>query len=97
MKQCLLLKHGSTMYKEFKSKMGELQMEYFEVKKEEFLSKLYTRREAEEYLKINSVALQHHIRKGNIIPCKEYGKASGKVQLFWESDLDYLKENHVGK
>ena len=59
-------------------------MENEKLTKQEFLSKLYTRREAEEYLEINSVALQHHIRKGNIIPCKEYGKASGKVQLFWE-------------
>ena len=78
-------------------KMGELSMENEKITKQEFLSKLYTRREAEEYLEINSVALQHHIRKGNIIPCKEYGKASGKVQLFWEYDLDILKENHVGK
>ena len=82
---------------ELKSKMGELQMDYFEMKREEFLKQLYTRREAEEYLGINSVALQHHIRKGNIVPCKEYGKASGKVQLFWEDDLEVLKNNHVGK
>ena len=72
-------------------------MDYFEMKREEFLKQLYTRREAEEYLGINSVALQHHIRKGNIVPCKEYGKASGKVQLFWEDDLEVLKKNHVGK
>ena len=85
------------MFTELKSKMGELQMENERLTREEFLSQLYTRREAEEYLEINSVALQHHIRKGNIIPCKEYGKASGKVQLFWESDLDFLRENHVGK
>lgn len=60
--------------------------------KEEFLKQLMTRREAEHYLQISSVAFQHHLRSENIIPCKEYGRGNSKVQLFWVDDLDELKK-----
>lgn len=63
--------------------------------KEEFLKQLYTRREAENYLQISSVAMQHHLRQGNIKPCKEYGRGNAKVQLFWREDLDKLKQKLV--
>lgn len=58
--------------------------------KEEFLEKLMTRREAEEYVGLSNVAFQHHLRTGRIAPCKEYGYGRGKVQLFWKPDLDNL-------
>lgn len=61
--------------------------------KEEFLEQLFTRREAESYLELSSVAFQHHLRQGNIEPCKHHGKGGGKVQLFWKDDLDRLKES----
>ena len=59
--------------------------------KEQLLKELMTRREAEQFLGITSVAFQHHLRVGRIKPCKEYGHGSGKVQLFWKDDLDNLK------
>lgn len=59
--------------------------------KEEFLKLILTRREAEQYAEMTSSALQHHLRQGNIRPCKEHGKGTGKVQLFWKSDLDKIK------
>lgn len=59
--------------------------------KEEFLERVMTRREAEEYVGLSNVAFQHHIRMGRIKPCKEYGSGKGKVQLFWKDDLDNLK------
>lgn len=59
--------------------------------KEEFLEKIMTRREAESYVGLSNVAFQHHLREGNIKPCKEYGLGRGKVQLFWKDDLDKLK------
>lgn len=58
--------------------------------KEEFLERLMTRREAESYVGLSNVAFQHHLRNGNIMPCKEYGNGRGKVQLFWRDDLDKL-------
>ena len=63
--------------------------------KDEFLKQLYTRREAEKYLGLDKMAFQHHINKGNISPCKEYGDKNAKVQLFWKNDLDNLLANHV--
>lgn len=60
--------------------------------KKEFLERLMTRREAESYLSLSNVALQHHLRTGRISPCKEYGSGRGKVQLFWKEDLDALKQ-----
>lgn len=60
--------------------------------KEEFLSNLFTRREAEQYAGLTAAAMQHHLRKGNISPCKEYGKGNGKVQLFWKDDLEKIME-----
>jgi len=57
--------------------------------KEEFLKRIMTRREAENYVGLSNVAFQHHIRQKNIVPCKESGRGKGKVQLFW---LDDLKE-----
>jgi len=57
--------------------------------KEEFLKQIMTRREAESYVGLSNVAFQHHIRQGNVAPCKESGRGKGKVQLFW---LDDLKE-----
>jgi len=60
--------------------------------KEEFLSKLCTRREAENELGMTSAALQHHLRSGRIKPCKEYGVGKGKVQLFWIDDINKLKQ-----
>lgn len=65
--------------------------------KEEFLSQLYTRREAEEYVNLERMAFQHHLKKGNIKPCKESGAGSAKVQLFWKSDLDKLKAGYIKK
>lgn len=59
--------------------------------KEEFLERIMTRRESEQYLEMSQVAFQHHLRVGNIEPCKEYGRGNGKVQLFWKDDLDFLK------
>lgn len=61
--------------------------------KEEFLEQLMTRREAESYVGLSSVAFQHHLRQGNISPCKESGNGKGKVQLFWKEDLDELKKS----
>lgn len=55
--------------------------------KDEFLGQLMTRREAENYVGLSNVAFQHHLRQGNIIPCKESGHGKGKVQLFWVEDL----------
>ena len=60
--------------------------------KEEFLERLMIRREAEEYVGLSTVAFQHHLRIGRITPCKEYGRGSGKVQLFWKDELDNLKK-----
>jgi len=60
--------------------------------KEEFLEKLFTRREAEHYLQISQVAFQHHLRQKNIKPCKEYGRGNAKVQLFWLDDLKKLEK-----
>jgi len=60
--------------------------------KEEFLKQIMTRREAEDYLGLSSIAFQYHLRAKNIQPCKEYGSGSGKVQLFWKEDLDKLKK-----
>lgn len=59
--------------------------------KEEFLRKIYTRREAESYLNLSNVAFQHHLRTGRIKPAKVSGTGKGKVQLFWEDDLKKLK------
>lgn len=61
--------------------------------KEEFLEKIMTRREAESYVGLTSVAFQYHLRRGNITPCKEFGSKNGKVQLFWKEDLDEFKKN----
>lgn len=60
--------------------------------KEEFLEKLYVRREAERYVELSNSAFQYHLRQGNISPCKESGTGKGRVQLFWKEDLDRLKE-----
>lgn len=60
--------------------------------KEEFLEKLMTRREAESYLQLSQAAFQHHLKKGNIKPCKEHGRGNGKVQLFWLDDLKELEK-----
>lgn len=60
--------------------------------KEEFLEQLLTRREAESYVGLSNIAFQHHLREGNIKPCKEAGRGNGKVQLFWKKDLEKLKE-----
>lgn len=60
--------------------------------KEEFLEQIMTRREAESYVELSNVAFQHHLRTGNIKPCKEFGTGRGKVQLFWKDDLEKLKE-----
>ena len=60
--------------------------------KEEFLNEIMTRREAEQYVGLTSVAFQYHLREGKIKPCKEYGTGRGKVQLFWKSDLKKLKK-----
>ena len=48
--------------------------------KDEFLKNIYTRREAEQYLTLDKMAFQHHIKNGNIVPCKEYGDRNAKVQ-----------------
>lgn len=63
--------------------------------KDDFLKNIYTRREAEKYLTLDKMAFQHHIKKGNIVPCKEYGDKNAKVQLFWKNDLDILADNHL--
>lgn len=63
--------------------------------KDDFLKSIYTRREAEKYLTLDKMAFQHHINKGNIVPCKEYGDKNAKVQLFWKNDLDILANNHL--
>jgi hypothetical protein len=60
--------------------------------KEEFLEQILTRREAERYLELTSVAFQHHLRQSNILPVKEVGQGKGKVQLFWKEDLDKFKD-----
>lgn len=60
--------------------------------KDEFLKQLLTRREAETFVGLSSVAFQHHLREKNIVPCKESGQGKGKVQLFWKKDLEKLKE-----
>ena len=60
--------------------------------KEEFLKQIMTRREAESYVGLSNVAFQHHLRKGNITPCKEVGHGKGKVQLFWLEDLKKLEK-----
>ena len=60
--------------------------------KKEFLEQILTRREAESYVGLSSVAFQHHLRQGHITPCKESGSGKGKVQLFWKEDLDELKK-----
>ena len=60
--------------------------------KEEFLNELMTRREAEKYVDLSSVAFQYHLREKNIIPCKVVGEGRGKVQLFWKDDLKNLKK-----
>lgn len=60
--------------------------------KEEFLNQLLTRREAEQFVNLSTLAFQHHLRAQNILPCKVGGSGSGKVQLFWKSDLNELKE-----
>lgn len=60
--------------------------------KEEFLGQIMTRREAENYVGLSSVAFQHHLRTGRIMPCKEHGEGKGKVQLFWINDLNKLKK-----
>lgn len=60
--------------------------------KEEFLEQIMTRRESEQYLGLSSVAFQHHLRNGNIKPCKDFGQGRGKVQLFWKDDLNKLKD-----
>lgn len=60
--------------------------------KEEFLQKLMTRREAEQYVQLTAASFQNHLRSGNIIPCKEYGRGNAKVQLFWVDDLDKLND-----
>lgn len=60
--------------------------------KEEFLKQIYTRREAESYVGLSNVAFQHHLREGNVKPCKEAGTGRGKVQLFWKEDLDKFKK-----
>lgn len=65
-------------------------MKMTKMTKEEFLERLMTRREAEEYVGLSNVAFQHHLRTGKIEPCKEYGHGRGKVQLFWRDDLDFL-------
>lgn len=57
----------------------------------EFLNKIYTRREAENFVGLSNVAFQHHLRTGKIKPCKESGNGKGKVQLFFEDDLKQLK------
>lgn len=67
-------------------------MNEMEMSKQEFLKRIKTRREAEQYLGLSQVAMQYHLRQGNITPCKEVGSGTGKVQLFWESDLDELKK-----
>lgn len=59
--------------------------------KEEFLRKLYIRRDAETYVGLSSAAFQHHLRTGRIKPAKVSGAGKGKVQLFWEDDLKKLK------
>lgn len=58
----------------------------------EFLSQLMTRREAEQFVGLTNLAFQHHLRVKNILPCKVSGSGSGKVQLFWKSDLVELKK-----
>lgn len=63
--------------------------------KEQFLSQLMTRREAEQYVGLSQMAMQHHLRNDNIKPCKEYGNRNGKVQLFWQNDLDILKKEFM--
>lgn len=60
--------------------------------KEYFLSQLMTRREAESFLDLSSMAFQYHLRVGNIKPCKESGHGKGKVQLFWLDDLKNLEK-----
>lgn len=55
--------------------------------KEKALEQVITRREAEILLELGTSAFQHHIRTGRITPFKEFGKGSGKVQLFWADDL----------
>ena len=60
--------------------------------RDEFLKKIYTRREAEQFLQMSSIAFQYHLRVGNIKPAKESGRGNGKVQLFWEDDLKKLKK-----
>ncbi len=64
--------------------------------KEEFLKNLFTRREAEQYIELSQVAFQHHLRNGNINPCKEHGRGNAKVQLFWKDDLDELVKKLEG-
>lgn len=63
--------------------------------KQEFLKKIMLRREAENYLGLTQAAMQYHISNGNIVPCKEYGTGKGKVQLFWQDDLDVLKRDYM--
>jgi hypothetical protein len=66
--------------------------------KEEFLEQILTRREAERYLELSSVAFQHHLRQGNITPVKEVGQGKGKVQLFWKEDLNtFRRKNNMTK
>lgn len=60
------------------------------ITKEEFLEQLLTRREAEAFVGLSAAAFQHHLKQGNIKPCKESGRGKGKIQLFWKSDLDKM-------
>lgn len=60
--------------------------------KEEAIENILTRREAENFLNLSNVALQYHLRKGNIIPTKTVGAGRGSVQLFWKNDLIKFKE-----
>ena len=65
--------------------------DYVKLTKDEFLSQLMTRREAESYLQLSQVAFQYHLRNENIKPCKEHGRGNAKVQLFWLDDLKELE------
>lgn len=66
-----------------------------EMTRQEFLDKLYTRREAEAYVQLSNVAFQYHLKQDNIKPCKVAGRGRGTVQLFWKDDLDNLINYHM--
>jgi len=59
--------------------------------KQECVNHILTRREAEQLTGLSASAFQHHLKQGNIIPCKDVGKGTGRLMLFWKDDLEKIK------